>query len=179
MMASAMTMRIGSLVKTTKGGYTTYLHGYRDSYNHRAANRFLWETVGQKASKLNQNNYANMHAFWRGMNYFRLSDSGAVFRKAEAVAEDYYQFITPDNDAMLGYLVDNRVMVLINADRQTNTFMNVNFPEGGNWKLIGTTDAINHTKGVKGPKKLRSVSGNSSMDIEMEATSLLIWVREE
>ena len=55
----------------------------------------LWEQVGQGPQGDNRNDYRNMQAFWRGMNRFRLSDYGAVFRVAEAVPEGSHVLVTP------------------------------------------------------------------------------------
>ncbi|HMQ81386.1 MAG TPA: alpha-amylase family glycosyl hydrolase [Saprospiraceae bacterium] len=165
------------VVKVTNAGYKVYMHGYRDTYNHRTANQFLWETVGQTPNKANANDYANMYAFWKGMNAFRLSEYGKVFRVNQAVPDDYYQWITPGDESLLGYIVDNQVMVLLNAGQQSNTFSGIAIPEG-NWKLIANTNEVNHLKGVNAPKGLMNIKGGKSVDIQMEATSLLIWVRE-
>lgn len=164
-------------VRETRAGFKTYMHGYRDTYNHRTANQFLWETVGQKPEGNNKNDYRNMYNFWKGMNHFRFSDYGSVFRVAEAVDEGYYQWITPEKEGMLGYIVDGQVMVLLNAEQSQQTFTQLEIPEG-TWRLIGNTDQINHIRGVKGPRGLTRLKGGKNMDIEMEATSLLIWVKQ-
>lgn len=165
------------VVKKTNGGFTAYMHGYRDTYNHRMANQFVWETVGQKPEGNNKNDYDNMYDFWQGMNKFRRSEYGEVFRVAEAVDEDYFQWVTPEKESMLGYIVDNQIMVLINAAQEKQNFSQVEIP-AGNWRLIGTTERINHLKGVKGPKGLSKLKGGETKDITMDATSLLIWVNE-
>lgn len=163
------------VVKETEAGFKAYMHGYRDSYNHRAANRFKWETVGQKAGKRNSNDYKNMYAFWQGMNRFRQSEAGKVFRVAEAVADDYYRWIAPDDESLLGYLVNDQVLVLLNAGENDGEF-NFELPEGS-WKLIANTDAIDHLGGVKGKKHLRVLS-SGQQSIRMEPTSLRIWVKQ-
>ncbi len=165
------------VVKETQAGFKTYMHGYRDTYNHRTANQFVWETVGRKPNGDNKNDYRNMYAFWKGMNKFRLSDYGKLFRVANVVEEGYYHWITPQKESMLGYVVDNKVMVLLNADQKSQTFSQLPIPDG-NWRLIGTTEQINHEKGVRGPKGLTRLQGGESMDITMDATSLLIWVKQ-
>ncbi|MCE7990872.1 MAG: pullulanase [Roseivirga sp.] len=163
------------VVKKTNMGFTAYMHGYRDSYNHRAANRFKWETVGQKASRKNSNDYRNMYAFWQGMNRFRMSEAGEVFRVAEAVPEGYYDWITPAEESLLGYIVDGKVLVLLNAGESEGKF-DFELPDG-NWKLIANTKAIDHIKGVKDKKGLMNfIGGRYSLD--MEATSLRIWVKQ-
>ncbi len=164
------------VAKTTKGGYTVYMHGYRDSYNHRIANQFVWNTVGQRPKAGNTNDYKNMYNFWKGMNAFRMSSYGEVFRVAEAVPEGYYTWIAPADKSMLGYCVDDKVVVLINAGQKVNAFENVQFPEG-QWKLIATTDAVNHKKGVRGPRGLKHIRGNKTITVDMKPTSLYIWVK--
>ncbi|MEM7550950.1 MAG: alpha-amylase family glycosyl hydrolase [Bacteroidota bacterium] len=169
---------LGEVVKETKAGYKVYMHGYRDTYNHRTANQFIWETVGQTPNEQNLNDYQNMHAFWRNLNKFRLSEYGKVFRVSESVPENYYQWITPEDESMLGYIVNNKVFVLLNAGQNKSTFKEVSLPEG-NWKLIATTNEVDHEKGVvDAPKKLDKLKGGRKMDFEMEETSLMIWVNE-
>ncbi|MFT5168697.1 MAG: pullulanase, partial [Saprospiraceae bacterium] len=149
----------------------------RDTYNHRTANQYLWETVGQRPQAGNSNDYKNMYEFWKGMNAFRLSDYGKVFRVAAAVDENYYQWITPTDESLLGYIVDNKVMVLLNAGDQKNSFKQIKLPEG-NWKLIANTNAIDHIKGVPDDKKIMQLKGGQMTTIKMQATSILIWVKE-
>ncbi|CAE7887267.1 pulA [Symbiodinium microadriaticum] len=136
------------VMKTTQDGYKIYMHGYRDTYNHRTANQFIWETVGQKPNTTNKNDYENMLAFWKGMNTFRLSDYGKVFRVSDPVPEGYYQWITPENQAQLGYIVNDKILVLLNADSKANTFSEVSVPSG-NWKLIANNNQVDHVIGVK------------------------------
>lgn len=164
------------VVKETLAGYKTYMHGYRDTYNHRIANQFIWSQKGQKSTKTNSNDYKNMFAFWKGMNAFRKSVYGEVFRVAEPVADNFYQFITPAEESLLGYVVDDKVFVLINAGAESYTFENINLPEG-NWKLIGNTEAVN-LNGVKDVKKYQLLDGKSAQNITMDATSLRIWVKQ-
>ncbi len=168
---------LGEVVKETEAGYKVYLHGYRDTYNMRTANQFVWETVGQTPSRSNRNDYENMLAFWQGMNRFRLSEYGAVFRVAEAVPEGYYQWILPEDESMLGYIVDEQVLVLINADRSANYFENLELP-AGDWHLIGTTKEVDHENGVSQGTAPQHMEGGEPFSFEMEATSLLIWVKK-
>lgn len=165
------------VVKTTKAGYNVYMHGYRDTYNHRTANQFVWEQKGLKPISDNTNDYDNMYSFWKGMNEFRMSDYGKVFRVAKSVKEEYYQWITPTAESQLGYIVDNKVFVLLNAGEEEATFKNIELP-AGKWKLIANTKEVN-LKGVKDSRKLKTLSGGQSHSIQMEATSLRIWVNEE
>jgi hypothetical protein len=78
---------------------------------------------------------------------------------------------------MLGYIVDNQVLILLNAGRSANSFEDVLLPEG-NWKLIGTIDAIDHKQGVEGPKRLKQLVGGRKISVDMDATSLYIWKKD-
>ena len=118
-----------------------------------------------------------MYAFWKGMNEFRLSEAGKVFRQREAVSDDYYSFITPEKESMLGYVVDNKIVVLLNASENSETFEGIEFPDG-NWQLIANRNEVNHEKGVDGDKKLKRINGGKSTEITMEPTSLFIWMKK-
>jgi pullulanase/glycogen debranching enzyme len=172
--ASAPLMEV---VKETNAGFKIYMHGKRDTYNHRAANRFLWENVGAVPKGKNKNDYQNMHAFWKGMNAFRLSDYGKVFRVSKSVPEDYYLWITPDEESMLGYVVDEKIFVLLNAGSENAKFTNIKLPDG-NWKLIANNQQVDHVNGVKDKKKISELKGGENLHIEMEAESLRIWVKQ-
>ncbi|PWJ40787.1 pullulanase/glycogen debranching enzyme [Sediminitomix flava] len=163
--------------KETKEGYKVYMHGFRDSYNHRIANQFVWSQVGQKPQEGNTNDYANMHAYWKGMNEFRLSEYGEVFRVADAVSDDYYQFFTPESTTMLGYLVDEKVFVLLNAGQEAGTFENITLPEG-KWKLIANTKEIDHKKGIRDSKDKMKLKTGQAINIDVEPTSVYIWVKQ-
>lgn len=164
-------------VKETASGTKVFLHGKRDTYNMRAANRFIWENVGKtRENDDTYCDYKSMYAFWQGLNKFRLSPYGKVFRTAEVVPADYYEWITPENRHMLGYLVDKKVMVLINTDPNEVTFQNVHFPDG-QWKLIGNLFGISHEEGVPDHKQLEILQGNRNLDIHMGGTEFKIWVK--
>jgi len=162
--------------KTTKAGYKVYMHGYRDTYNHRTANQFLWETVGQRPTSSNTNDYQNMFSFWKGMNQFRFSEYGKVFRIGQSVPEEYYRWILPTDESLLGYFVDDKVMVLLNAGPNNNKFDKVNIPSG-TWKLIATENEVNLKNGIGSSANIR-ITGDNTMDFELEGTSLRIWVKE-
>jgi pullulanase/glycogen debranching enzyme len=152
-----------------------YFHGKRDTYNLRFANQFIWENVGKtKKEKDTYCDYKNMLAFWKGLNRFRLSEIGKVFRTPNAVPKDYYQFITPDNLSQLGYIVDGRVLVLMNTGTQAASFSSINLPKG-EWRLIGNINEIDHTRTIKDKDNL--LEGGKSHSISLEPTSVKIWVR--
>jgi hypothetical protein len=95
-----------------------------------------------------------MFEFWKGMIAFRKSDFGNVFKSQTAVPEGYYRFIEPENTALFGYFVDDKVLVLMNVGDEKARIDNLQIPEG-KWKLIGHNSGVNHTKGVsvKGKSK--------------------------
>ncbi len=165
------------VVKETRAGYKVYMHGYRDTYNHRAANQFRWETVGQEPTGDNTNDYKNMYAFWQGMNRFRLSDYGSVFRQGKAVAEDYYRWIVPERESLLGYLVDRRVLVLLNAGETSGIFEEIELPEG-EWRLIANNRTVDHVNGVSDRKVPERISGGKDVNIQLQPQSLKIWVKD-
>lgn len=164
------------VVKETDEGYKIYMHGKRDTYNHRKANQFIWENVGAKPQGKNQNDYNNMYQFWKGMNAFRLSEFGKVFRVAGAVGDDYYKWILPEDESLLGYIVDQKVFVLLNAGSDKAEFKELNLPEG-NWNLIATNNMVDHVDGIK-KDKYKSIKGGKPINLIMNPVSLKIWVKE-
>jgi len=177
MMRSKGSAPLMEVEKQTNAGVKVYMHGKRDTYNHRIANQFIWENVGAEPSKENMNDYKNMYAFWQGFNKFRLSKYGEVFRVAEAVQDGYYQWILPVEKSLLGYIVDEKVLVLLNAGHDKFEFEDIALPEG-NWKLIGNNTSIDHLHGVKDKKAYMLVEGGKPVDIEMDGVSLRIWIKE-
>jgi len=176
-MRSKASAPLKEVVKETKAGYKVYMHGKRDTYNHRTANEFIWENVGATANNQNNNDYKDMHAFWRGMNAFRLSDYGRVFRQADRVPDGYYNWITPEDKSLLGYIVDEKVFVLLNAGNKENTFKSIELPEG-KWRLIANNQNVDIKNGVKNDKKLTHLNGGKPINILMKPESLKIWVKE-
>jgi len=176
-MRSKASAPLEEVVKETEKGYKVYMHGKRDTYNMRNANRFLWEQVGAEPDGKNKNDYKNMYAFWKGMNEFRLSRYGEVFRQNKAVLEGYYQWILPDDESMLGYIVDKKVFVLLNAGNTENEFTGIQLPEG-KWKLIANNKEVNIKNGVKDSKKIENLKGGKTLNIDMAAESLKIWVKD-
>ncbi|MCI5082041.1 MAG: alpha-amylase family glycosyl hydrolase [Saprospiraceae bacterium] len=178
MMRSKGAAPLEEIVKETKAGYKIYLHGKRDTYNQRFANNFIWENVGKTSKdKGSYADYKGMYAFWRGLNRFRLSEMGKVFRVAEQPEDGYYQWLTPNNKRYLGYMVAEKVLVLLNASEEAYTFELIDLPKG-KWKLIGNNQAIDHINGVKDKKAIQELRGGTPYKIELPGKGLKIWVRE-
>ncbi len=166
------------VIKKTKSGASIYLHGMRDTYNQRLANNFVWENVGKsKADENSHCDYKNMYEFWRGLNRFRLSEMGKIFQLAEQAKEGYYQWILPANESALGYIVDEKVMVLLNSSTTPFVFNVSDLPKG-NWKLIANNKNVNHENGVDDEPQLMKIVGGAPHQIKLDGVSLKIWVKE-
>lgn len=176
MMRSKGSAPLKEVEKETKKGFKIYMHGKRDTYNHRKANQFIWENVGAAPNEINKNDYNNMYQFWQGMNAFRLSDFGKVFRVSESVEDGYYNWITPKDESLLGYIVDQKVFILLNAGTSVAEFGDINLPEG-KWKLIATNDKVDHINGIK-KDSYKNLKGGKPFNIKMKALNLKIWVKE-
>jgi pullulanase/glycogen debranching enzyme len=177
-MRSKAAAPLKEVVKETRAGYKIYMHGKRDTYNHRAANRFLWETVGSEPSAKNRNDYDDMFRFWQGMNALRSGPHGKAFRVSEPVPEGYYQWILPEEESLLGYLVDQKILVLLNAGPAGYEFTGIELPEG-RWKLVANNQAVDPLQGVRDEKSLVHMEGGRPVSIHMKPESLRIWVKDE
>lgn len=178
MMRSKGHAELKETLKVTKGGTKVYLHGKRDTYNMRVPNQFVWENLGKTLKDKDCHcDYKGMYAFWRGLNRFRLSEYGKVFRVAEAVSDDYYRWVDTVNPYQLGYIVDNRIFVLINTGSEFHDWDQVVLPEG-KWRLIGNIDGIDHQKGVKDKKEYMNLEGGKPLAFRLSGTDLKIWVRD-
>ncbi|NNF56614.1 MAG: pullulanase [Rhodothermaceae bacterium] len=160
----------GQLVKETALS-PIYLNGRGDTYNLRAANRYDWETVGWTPEEGAPADYAAMHAWWQGLIRFRLSEAGAVFRRGTSPPDDYIRFFEPENEAALGYLVDDRVLVLVNASEEPITFAALDLPLG-RWQPIASEDQID----PEGLGFAMQVSG--PLDLPVAQQRVVIWARE-
>ncbi len=156
-------------------GKPLYFHGKRDTYNLAEANVFIWRNKG-----LNKNdgdniycNYDNMYRYWKGLIALRKSAIGAVFRVAGALRDDYYRWIEPADARLLGYLVDQSLLVLINSADTEGRFRDVRLPEG-RWQQIADTDRIDHVNGLDVWR-----DGGRRYDFTAPGPGLQIWVNRD
>lgn len=178
MMRSKGAAELKETVKETKKGLKVYLHGKRDTYNMRTANQFVWENVGKsKKDKDSHANYGDMYAFWRGLNHFRLSELGQVFRVADSMGDDYYRWVETENPYQLGYIVADKIFVLINTGSHSHEWKDVVLPDG-TWRIIANNGGIDHVKGVKEKKALKQLKGGQSYTFELEGKEFKMWVKE-
>ena len=149
MMRSKASAPLEEIVKEIPSG-TLYFHGKRDTYNLRKPNQFMWEHVGQPRDNSESfNDYQNMLAYWKGLIALRKSNFGKVFRIGIKPPDGYYQWFLPENAHLLGYLVDERVLVLVNTDERDGTFEDVVLPDG-TWRLVADHDRVDVVNGVSG-----------------------------
>jgi len=153
-------------------GTTIHFKGRDDTFNVRIPNEFVWDNVGKSDGP---NDYANMVAYWKGLIALRKSEAGKVFRISGPVPKDYYRWILPSDEHLLGYVVGDKVLVLVNSSATEQTFSGVSLPEG-EWRLIADEKIVDPENGVEGPDA--SLSGGQAVDLTLPATSLKIWTRK-
>lgn len=150
-----------------------YMKGRHDTYNVRTPNEFIWSTVGA-TGRDGPDDFRAMHAWWRGLIQFRMSEAGSVFR-VPAVTPGHVTFFAPPDEALLGYTVGDRVLVIANAGATDTLLPDVALPPG-RWRLIADGQRIDHIRGLRGPDQL--LAGGAPQSIPAPAKALRIWVRE-
>ncbi|MCB0284398.1 MAG: pullulanase, partial [Calditrichaeota bacterium] len=163
------------LVKKTRNE-SIYIHGKRDTYNLARANQFVWENLGKNIGDAPdiKCNYQNMSDFWKGLIALRKSTYGRSFRISEKPSDDYYRWIEPDNSKLLGYFVNESVLVLLNTTDSPAVFNDVEFP-AGLWKLIGNNNKVDHLHALQGQKDT-ILKGSRKHDLHIDGPGLKIWV---
>jgi pullulanase/glycogen debranching enzyme len=152
-------------------GITLYFHGAGDTYNLRAPNRFQWDNVGKTARDSGSYaNYREMLDFWRGMIQLRNSEVGDVFRRPGVPPDGYYDFIIPEDESMLGYMVDDKVLVLVNTSDGGRTFRDVSIPDG-RWRMVSNGQRVSFD-GMRGDLR------GGSVTVTVPAQTAMVWVRE-
>jgi len=147
-------------------GVRIHFKGRDDTYNLRAPNRFLWETLAPGSDAV------RMRDWWRGLIDFRMSEAGAVFRVAE-VPEGHYRFFTPETGTLLGYVVGDRVLVLANSGSEAGGIA-FDLP-GGAWRQVSDGERI-QLDGVDGPHA-RLEAGRH--EVRVPAGGFLVWTQME
>ncbi len=159
-------------------GKPLHFHGKRDTYNLAEANAFIWENKGRNIGGMPEIycNYKNMFDFWKGLAALRKSKYGEVFRIADKPAKDYYKWFKTENKKLLGYLVDNKIFILINTDKKLGNFKDISLP-AGDWQKIADIDKINISEGIKEGKYIK-LNGSKKLSVELDKESLMIWVKK-
>jgi pullulanase/glycogen debranching enzyme len=152
-----------------------YFHGKRDTYNVRTANQFIWDNIGKGNSKDPVKPYGNsdfkgMKDFWTNMMNFRKE---VLFQLPSFQVSDKkpnIQFFNFSNPAQLAYMIDEKVLVIINADSKANLFSGLPMDKG--WKL-----KISTNKEILGDLN-KLVMNSTGVAPALEAKSLMIFVKE-
>ncbi|MEE8594636.1 MAG: alpha-amylase family glycosyl hydrolase, partial [Gemmatimonadota bacterium] len=139
--------------------------GRDDTYNLRAPNRFLWESLAPGSDHL------AMRDYWRGLLALRGSEYGEVFRIAE-MPKGHYRWITPEEDTLLGYVVGERVLVLANSGMHEGLFR-FDLPDG-TWRQVGDRERVD-LAGVDG--EFARLEGGSH-EVRVPGGAFLVWVSE-
>ncbi len=137
--------------------------GRDDTYNLRAPNRFLWDSLAPGSD------HAAMRDYWRGLLALRFSQYGEVFRIAE-VPDGHYDWITPEEDTLLGYIVGGRVLVLANSGPREGKFR-FELPVG-DWRQVGGPERVD-LDGVDGEF---ARLGGGPHEVPVQAGAFLVWV---
>ncbi|MCI4666874.1 MAG: alpha-amylase family glycosyl hydrolase [Bacteroidia bacterium] len=175
MMRSKGAGELKETVKEMNNGTRVYIHGKRDTYNMRIPNQFIWENVGK--SNNSPADYDGMHKFWRGLNRFRMSETGASLRIVGPAPMGYYEWLDTENPYQLGYMIDGKILVLINTGSNEHGWKNIRIPEG-NWKLVGNNQGFDHENGVQDKDHwLEKLEGNKSYDFEMDGKNFKVWIK--
>jgi len=169
-----------TLIKQTRTG-PIHIHGMRDSYNLRHANEFEWSNKGKRRGEDNgaiKSDYDNMYKYWRGLIALRKSKAGEVCRVVEKPPADYVQWFEPSKLGLLGYMIGERLLVLVNTDTAEGIFNDVRLPVNSRWKLVGDAERVALENGIAG-KSDSILPAAAALTLQVPAQSVKIWVREK
>jgi hypothetical protein len=168
---------LAEITKRTSNGPLAF-HGKSDTYNMRVPNLFVWDDVGRPAEPARGNCDARaMQAYWQGWITLRRSSLGKLFRLGEKPAEGYYRWLLPEDPHLLGYIVAEKMLVLINTGEAEAVFQDIVLPPG-DWKLICDGVRIDHERGVDGDDAMLGAE-RAAMDVRVPSQTIKVWVREE
>jgi len=117
--------------------------GIKNTYNRGdAVNAVRWTDRERPLAKQAMDYYA-------GLIQLRMSEEGSAFRVAQRPPQSYYRWLLPDNERLMGYVVNvpqlhagRGFAVLLNADDR-NRRMAVELGGPTAWKMIGNGREIN------------------------------------
>lgn len=150
-------------------GNPIYFKGRGDTYNVRKPNLFLWDTIGRTDGP---DDIAAMEAWWKGLIALRNSPMGTPLRIADTPPADYVRWFAPDDaPGLLGYQIDERVMVAMNTSDTPASLIVDAAP--GNWRLVADGTRAGTTP-LDGP---RLTGGTQTL--VLPPLTLMIWTRSE
>ena len=144
------------------------IKGRHDTYNLRSPNWFVWDDLGGEGGA---GDYAAMNAWWKGLIALRRSEAGSVFRVGGKVAADHVGFLTPANEALLGYVTGERVLTLANVGDAAGSFDLSGV--GGAWTMVADGATVSLDGGFEHPHA--RLSGGT---VEVPPRTMLIWTRD-
>ncbi|NJL13553.1 MAG: hypothetical protein HC913_11475 [Microscillaceae bacterium] len=78
---------------------------------------------------------------------------------------------------MLGYVVADRIAVVMNVEEKANDFPGFVLP-AGKWKLIGDNGGFDHLKGLKRKEGMSQVVGGKLLPLQLPAFGFKVWMKE-
>ena len=78
---------------------------------------------------------------------------------------------------MIGYLIADQLLVLVNTDTVSGKFDDVTLLQGNSFQLIADINQINPGKGLNN-KTDSILNGGKNYSIDIPAESLKIWARK-
>lgn len=159
-------------VRDVAGGPIAF-KGRDDTYNLRAPNQFVWESVGQTADD-GPVDRAAMLAWWRGLIRLRLSAYGHVLRMGSDVPEDWVRFTLPENPAGLAYVIGDSMLVATNVGMSEIEFTIDDIPKG-NWRMVSDGIHVNHEARFE---TADGELGGGKTTVTLLPGTMKIWVRD-
>ena len=88
------------------------------------------------------------------------------------------RWLEPPNVGLLGYMIGEKLLVLVNADVAEGIFSDVRLPAQSRWKLGGNAESIEPEKGIPG-KSDSVLQGAAGLNLHLPPQSVKIWAREK
>lgn len=161
-----------------------YFHGKRDTYNMRNANQFIWENVGatyipkkignlDKAQPYTNANYKGMQAYWTGLMELRKRYLFALpsFDESTHASKGKITFFEPSDPSALGYLIDHKVLVLLNTGDKEHS-IDIQLLKG-KWKLVGNNNGVVLDAGFA---QYHETNNGGNKTFLLAPASIQIWV---
>ena len=179
LMRSKASAPLEEVIKHTRSG-PIYLHGKHDTYNLAKANLFEWSNKGKSCGDDGDAikcNYDNMFHYWKGLIALRLSEHGKVCRIAEKPPAGYVKWFESENKMLLGYMIAEKLLVLVNTGTDDAIFSEVQLPPDSKWKLAADDQKVDYAKGISG-KPDSELQALTQLDLQVPKQSVKIWIRE-
>ncbi|MBU0678776.1 MAG: hypothetical protein KJ626_11745 [Verrucomicrobia bacterium] len=149
-------------------------YGIHNSYDKGdPVNALRWDERDKPLAK-------NAFEYYKGLITLRNSPQGAAFRVTTKPPKNYYQWLEPQNEQTLGYIVNSPkihsgsgFIVLLNCGA-TQTRMSMSFPKG-KWTMIGDGEQID----VNGLQHTHPITGPIHATVRVPAKSAIILMNDQ